>query len=86
MEFSGAAPDAGVPLTDQFTLIFPFCRKLLKMRRRGDEWKAKERRLTTLPIVGCESEGVNFEEVLGKAGLISETDTALDALCYFSNF
>ena len=32
-----------------------------------------------LPIVGgCESEGVTFEEAVGRADLISETDTALD--------
>ena len=32
-----------------------------------------------LPIVGgCESEGVTFEEAVGRAGLISETENALD--------
>ena len=32
-----------------------------------------------LSIVGrCESEGVTFEEAVGRAGLISETDNALD--------
>ena len=29
-------------------------------------------------VVGCESEGVTFEEAVGRAGLISETDNALD--------
>ena len=31
-----------------------------------------------LSLVGGESEGVTFEEAVGKAGLISETDKALD--------
>ena len=32
-----------------------------------------------LSIVGaCESEGVTFEEAVGKAGLFSEAETALD--------
>ena len=31
-----------------------------------------------LSIVGGESEGVRFEEAVGRAGLISETETALD--------
>ena len=29
-------------------------------------------------VGGCESEGVTFEEAVGRAGLISETETALD--------
>ena len=29
-------------------------------------------------VGGCESEGVTFEEAVGRAGLISETDNALD--------
>ena len=29
-------------------------------------------------VGGCESEGVTFEEAVGRAGLNSETDTALD--------
>ena len=29
-------------------------------------------------VDGCESEGVMFEEAVGRAGLISETETALD--------
>ena len=31
-----------------------------------------------LSIVGGESEGVTFEEAVGRAGLILETETALD--------
>ena len=31
-----------------------------------------------LSIVGDESEGVTFKEAVGRAGLISETETALD--------
>ena len=33
-----------------------------------------------LSIVGGESEGVTFEEAVGRAGLISETQTALDTV------
>ena len=29
-------------------------------------------------VGGCESEGVTFEEAVGRAALISETETALD--------
>ena len=29
-------------------------------------------------VGGCESEGVTFEEAVGRAGLILETDNALD--------
>ena len=29
-------------------------------------------------VAGCESEGVTFEEAVGRAGFISETETALD--------
>ena len=29
-------------------------------------------------VGGCESEGVTFEEAVGRTGLISETETALD--------
>ena len=29
-------------------------------------------------VGGCDSEGVTFEEAVGRAGLISETDNALD--------
>ena len=41
-------------------------------------------------VGGCESEGVTFEEAVGRAGLISETENALDTaglpICYFSSF
>ena len=30
-------------------------------------------------VSGCESEGVTFEEAVGRAGLISETENALDS-------
>ena len=43
-----------------------------------------------LIVGGCESEGVTFEEAVGRAGLISETENALDTagllICWFSNF
>ena len=44
---SGAAPDVGVPLIDQFSLISPLGMRLLLVRRRGGEWKMSVRRLTT---------------------------------------
>ena len=44
---SGAAPDVGVPLVDQFPLISPFHRRLFLMERREGEWKARAQRLTT---------------------------------------
>ena len=41
-------------------------------------------------VGGCESEGVTFEEAVGRARIVSETDTALDTaglrICKFSNF
>ena len=41
-------------------------------------------------VGGCESKGVTFEEAVGRAGFISETETALDTaglpICYFLNF
>ena len=40
-------------------------------------------------VGGCESEGVAFEEAVGRAGLFSEAETALDtaglAICYLTN-
>ena len=41
-------------------------------------------------VGGCESEGVTFEQEVGRAGLISETENALETAglptCYFSSF
>ena len=41
-------------------------------------------------VGGCESEGVTFDEAVGRAGLTSETETALDTaglkIFQFSNF
>ena len=41
-------------------------------------------------VGGCESEGVTFEEEVGRAGLVSETENTLDTaglqICWFSNF
>ena len=31
-------------------------------------------------VGGCESEGVTFEEAVGRAGLVSETENALDTV------
>ena len=44
---SGAAPDVGVSLFDQFPLISPLYVRLLSVKRRGGEWKARAQRLTT---------------------------------------
>ena len=44
---SGGAQESGVPFTDQFPPTSPFYMKLLVMKRREDEWKARVRRLTT---------------------------------------
>ena len=37
VEGSGAAPDVGVSLDDQFPLIPPLCVRLLSVKGRGDE-------------------------------------------------
>ena len=89
VEGSGAAPDVGVSLDDQFPLISSLYVMLLWVKRREGEWKTRAERLTTCPEVtsvgaplsivgGCESEGVTLVEAVGRAGLISETETALD--------
>ena len=83
---SGAAPDARVPLVDQFPLTLPLYVRLLSVKRRVEyEGTEVDDESDTISVVrplsvvgGCESEGVTFEEVVGRAGLISETETALD--------
>ena len=101
MEGSGAAPDIGVSLDDQFPPDPPIVREAVMSsggsRRRVDDEGTEaddESEITSVCgplsiVAGCESEGVTFEEAAGRAGLISETETALDTaglpICYVSN-
>ena len=89
VESSGAAPDAVVSPFDQFPWS-PIVREAVgssgDVRRRVDDEGTEaddESEIITvggpLSIVGgCESEGVTFEEAVGRAGLISETENAPD--------
>ena len=90
VEGSGAAPDVGVSLNDQFPPDPPIVREAVvssgDVRRRVDDEGTEaddESEIITvggpLSIVGrCESDGVFFEEAVGRAGLVSETENALD--------
>ena len=90
VEGSGAAPDIVVSLYDQFPPDPPIAREAVvsrgDVRRRLDDEGTEaddESEIISvggpLSIVGgCESEGVTFEEAVGRAGLISETENALD--------
>ena len=90
MEGSGAAPDVVVSLYDQFPHDPPIVREAVvssgDARRRVDDEGTEaddESEIISvgepLSIVGgCESEGVTFKEAVGRAGLILETETALD--------
>ena len=86
---SGAAPDVGVPFDDQFPPDPPIVREAVvseEARKRVDDKGTEvddESEIISvggpLSIVGgCESEGVTFEEAVGRAGFISETENALD--------
>ena len=90
VESSGAAPDVVVSPYDQFPPDPPIVREAVvssgdAMRRvdnEGTEADDESEIISVggpLSIVGgIESEGVTFEEPVGRAGLISETDNALD--------
>ena len=90
VESSRAAPDVGVSPFDQFPPDPPIVREAVAssgdVRRRVDDEGTEaddESEIISvggpLSIVGgCESEGVTFEEAVGRAGLISETKNALD--------
>ena len=90
VESSGAAPDAVVSPFDQFPPDPPILREAVgssgDVRRRVDDEGTEaddESEIISvggpLSIVGgCESEGVTFEEAVGRAGLISKTENALD--------
>ena len=89
VEGSAAAPDVGVSLTDQFPPDPPIVREAvvssgearISVDDEGTEADDESEIISAgghLSIVGGESEGVTFEETVGRAGLISETETALD--------
>ena len=90
VESSGANPDVIVSPFDQFPPDTPIVREAVvssgDVRRRvdneGTEADDESEIISVggpLSIVGgCESEGVTFEEAVGRAGLISETENTLD--------
>ena len=90
VESSGAAPDAVVSPFGQFPPDPPIVHEAVEssgdVRRRvdGEGTEADDESEISsvggpLSLVGgCESEGVTFEEAVGRAGLISETENALD--------
>ena len=90
VESSGAAPDVSVSPFDQFLPDPPIVREAVgssrDVRRRVDDegTEADDESETIsvggpLSIVGgCESEGVTFGEAVGRAGIVSETENALD--------
>ena len=90
VESSGAAPDVGVSPFNQFSPDPPIVREAVAssrdVRRRVDDEGTEaddESEIISAGgpfsiVGGCESEGVTFEEAVGRAGLISETENALD--------
>ena len=100
VEGSGADPDIGVSPDDQFPPDPPIVREAVvsgEARRRledeGTEADDESEIISVggpLSIVGGESQAVTFEEAVGRAGLISETETSMDTaglpICLFSNF
>ena len=90
VEGSGAAPDVGVSPYDQFPPDPPIVREAVVSR--GDVTKRvdyegreadDESEIISVGgplsnVGGCESQGVTFEEAVGRAALISETDNAHD--------
>ena len=90
VESSRAAPDVSVSPFDQFPPGPPIVHEAVgssgDVRRRVDDEGTEaddESEIISvggpLSVVGgCESEGVTFEEAIGRAGLISETENTLD--------
>ena len=87
LESSGATPDVSVSLFGQFPPDLPIVHEAVvsEESRRGvdDEGTEADDESEIISVGGplsivCESEGVTFEEAVGRAGLISETDNALD--------
>ena len=90
VESSGAAPDVNVSPVDQFPPDPPIVREAVGrtgdvMRQVDDEGTEADDESEIISVGGplsivggCESEGVTFEEAVGRAGLISETENTLD--------
>ena len=89
VEGSGAAPDVGVSPDDQFPPDPPIVREAvvssgearIRVENVGTEAGDESEIISVggpLSIIGGESEGVTFEEAVGRTGLNSETETALD--------
>ena len=90
VESSGAAPDVIMSLHDQFPPDPPIVREAVgssgdARRRVDDEGTEADDESDVISVGaplsivgGCESEGVTFEEAVGRAGLISETENAFD--------
>ena len=87
LESSGAAPDVSVSPFGQFPPYPPIVHEAVvgdeARRRVDDEDTEADDESEIISVCGplsivCESEGVTFEEAVGRAGLISETDKALD--------
>ena len=90
VEGSGAAPDVVVSPYDQFPPDPPIVREAVissgdARRRVEDEGTEADDESEIISVGGpvslvggCESEGVTFEEAVGRAGFISETENALD--------
>ena len=91
VEGSGAIPDVGMSPYDQFSPDPPIVREAVvssgDAKRRADDEGTEaldESEIISvggpLSIVGgCESEGVTFEEAVGRAGLFSETENTMDS-------
>ena len=88
LDGSGATPEVGVPFFDQFPPDLPIVHEAVvrqEVRSRVEDEGTKvddESEIISVggpqSIVGaCESESVTFEEAVGRAGLISETETVL---------
>ena len=90
VESSGAAPDVVVSPYNHFPPDPPIVREAVASsgdvrRRVDDEGTEADDESEIISVVGplsivggCESEGVTFEEAVGRAGLISETENTLD--------
>ena len=87
LESSGAAPDVSVSPFGQFPPDPPILHEAViseEARRRVDDESTEADDESEIISVGgplsivCESEEVTFEEAVWRAGLISETDNALD--------
>ena len=85
---SGAAPDVSVSPVGQFSPDPPIVREAVggseDVRRRVDDECTEADDESEIISVGgplsivCESDGVTFEEAVGRAGHISKMDNALD--------